>query len=174
MFEMIFGERPFRSKMRKELIKKGQYRCPAKIPLSDDGKSAIAGFLRMDAHTRLGVGFEGMVALRRHPFFSSLSWERIPYKQVSPVFVPEKGKEPIIQGADTDDLVKAMKAPKKRKSAKIMSADLITIYYEFGVRFQLSKRAWLTSDYSTTIIDSPKIKLNLNSVATLKRFLLDL
>ena len=137
MFEMIFGERPFRSKMRKELIKKGQYRFPTKVALSDNGKSASAGFLRMDAHTRLGVGFEGMVALRRHPYFSCLSWDLIPYKGVSPVFVPEKGKESTIQGAETDDLIKAMKAPKKRRSAKIMSADLITIYYEFGVRLCL-------------------------------------
>jgi serine/threonine kinase 32 len=133
MFEMIYGERPFRTKMRKQLIKKGCYRFPSGVQTTQDCRDAIAAFLRMDAHTRLGVGFEGMVALKRHPFFASIAWDLIPHKEVEPVYVPSKDREWEVKDVDVEELRRAVKATKKRRSTKIMSTDMITIYYEFSV-----------------------------------------
>ena len=134
MFEMIYGERPFRTKLRKELIKKGTFRFPNQVTVSDVCKDAISSFMRMDAHTRLGVGFEGMMALRRHKFFSCLDWSTIHHKALQPAYVPDATVDNHASDIDIEDLQKVFKAvPKKRKSTKIMSADMITIYYEFGV-----------------------------------------
>ena len=139
MFEMVCGERPFRTKHRRELIKKGLFKFPSSVQLSDTIKDAICGFLRMDAHTRLGVGFEGMMALKNHSYFSKILWLELKYKGTTPIFIPEiesdiYNKENMKLNADFDDLLEIMRTPSnKRKSSKIMSGDLLRIYYGFDV-----------------------------------------
>jgi serine/threonine protein kinase len=134
MYELIYGERPFRSKHRKELIKKGSFKFHPTLQVSEECKDAISGFLRMEAHTRLGVGFEGMVALKRHKFFNKIDWEKLSKKQLYPVYVPGVAtSETGLKDVEIDDLLKAFKEPNsKRNSSKIMSSDMLTIYYEFS------------------------------------------
>jgi serine/threonine kinase 32 len=142
LYEMVCGERPFRSKNRKELIKKGAFKFPNNAQLSDSIKDAICGFLRMDAHTRLGVGFEGMMALKKHPYFSKIRWLDLKYKGVTPIFVPlietDSDAGNSKQDVAIQDVVQVFENPiNKRKPSKIMSGDLLKIYYGFDVIFYL-------------------------------------
>ena len=141
MFEMICGERPFRTKNRKELIKMGIFKFPPSIQLSQNAKDAICGFLRMDAHTRLGVGFEGMMALKKHPFFLRINWLALKYKGISPIFLPSnvENSSKSINGdennidVDIQDLQGWLLRANRRKASKIMSGDLLKIYFGFSV-----------------------------------------
>lgn len=152
MFEMVVGERPFRSKNRKELIKKGVFKFPNTVQLSDTIKDAICGFLRMDAHTRLGVGFEGMMALRMHPYFSRINWLDLKFKGVAPIFIPEIEAEAfqaenIKQEFDMQDLLDVAKGSKTRKPSTVLSGEFLKIYYGFQVFY-------ITFNHSILIIDS--------------------
>lgn len=143
MFEMVCGERPFRTKNRKELIKRGVFKFPSNVQLSDTIKDVICGFLRMDAHTRLGVGFEGMMALRKHPYFSKIIWLELKYKGSTPLFIPEIESEVLSNdntkiNEDFKDILEIMQKPiTKRKPSKIISGDLLKIYYGFDVYYCL-------------------------------------
>ena len=90
LFECLFGERPFRSKQRRELIKKGKWKFPvdASKYASDKCLKAISDFLRCEPSKRLGRAFEEGIPIQNHELFKSFNWDRLQNKQVSPVFVP--------------------------------------------------------------------------------------
>ncbi|KAI8912882.1 kinase-like domain-containing protein, partial [Entophlyctis helioformis] len=78
MFELIYGERPFRSKHRRELIKKGKWRFPPDAKdVSEACMLALTDFLRLDPSRRLGYGYagSGLDSLRVHPFFGKMDWD---------------------------------------------------------------------------------------------------
>lgn len=73
MFEMVYADRPFRGKNKRENIMKGEYRFPSSrsVPISSSCKTCISDFLQLKVESRLGCGLENMKKFREHPFFVS-------------------------------------------------------------------------------------------------------
>ncbi|KAI9094923.1 kinase-like protein [Phlyctochytrium arcticum] len=134
-YELLLGERPFRGKHKRELIKKGEWKFPpqpasnealsintsvsaggmatttsARRPnrfprLSETSTSFISGLMTMDVNSRLGCGEEGQVCLMTHPFFEDLSWEKLERKEIPPVFVPAKNKSNFDATHDLEEIL---------------------------------------------------------------------
>jgi serine/threonine kinase 32 len=131
LFETVCGERPFRSKMRRELIKRGRYKFPeSAIGLADSCRSLIAGFLQMDPKRRLGYGPEGLAALHTHPFFDGLSWRKVESKAVAPIYVPDHIEPNYKTDASVDDLLQFLAKKRKPLSVKSLAG---TIFQGFSV-----------------------------------------
>ncbi|KAL2915646.1 hypothetical protein HK105_204831 [Polyrhizophydium stewartii] len=89
LFELVFAERPFRTKNRRELIKKGVFSFPYHMPaISEICQSAISGFLAFDPAHRIGFGEIGQPLLRGHPYFLGLSWAAVERREQAPIYVP--------------------------------------------------------------------------------------
>ncbi|THV07983.1 kinase-like protein [Dendrothele bispora CBS 962.96] len=95
-YELLFHRRPFDGRdahrMTQSILKD-----PLKFPsdsrdkLSNEGVSALKQFMKRDPTKRLGCrpGGRGMEDIRRHPWFSSLDWEKLENKELVPPFVPD-------------------------------------------------------------------------------------
>ena len=88
LYEVLYGERPFRTKIRKELIKRCKYKFP---PVSSNyteySKSLISSLLTSDQRRRLGA-HENYSAFCNHPFFHGINWKDVEMKKCIPMFVP--------------------------------------------------------------------------------------
>nr|KAJ3421071.1 hypothetical protein HK105_004578 [Polyrhizophydium stewartii] len=112
MFEIIFGERPFRSKQRRELIKKCKWRFPAdQHEVSEDCMMAISEFLRP---------------------------EPLQTKSITPVFVPHAATPNFSTDSSNDELVMFLKNPQAWKPAPEeaeFAAEIVPefLYYDYTV-----------------------------------------
>ncbi|KAI8922666.1 hypothetical protein BC831DRAFT_474826 [Entophlyctis helioformis] len=89
LFELVYGERPFRTRNRRELIKRGTFSFPYRLPLiSDVCQDAIARFMMMEPSQRMGFGEIGYSLMRAHPFFIDISWFAVDRKEQAPVYIP--------------------------------------------------------------------------------------
>lgn len=114
MFEMIYADRPFRGKQKKENIMKGEYKMPTSkfTHLSTPCKNFIKDLLQTNLTKRLGCGLEGMKKYKDHPFFKTawiekppknvigaeppdvakkikpINWRKLERKEIEPLFVP--------------------------------------------------------------------------------------
>ncbi|KAH6564137.1 hypothetical protein BASA50_006827 [Batrachochytrium salamandrivorans] len=109
MFEMVCGERPFRTKLRRKLIRKAKYKFPEPLvgngTLSELCKSVITAMLQLDPKKRLGNRLNGASTLQNHPLFMNLDWNHINTKTAKPVFVPSMTTSNFKTDATTDDLI---------------------------------------------------------------------
>ncbi|OAJ43002.1 hypothetical protein BDEG_26387 [Batrachochytrium dendrobatidis JEL423] len=110
MFEMVCGERPFRSKIRRELIRRAKFKFPILPPgsgiVTDLVKSVITGFLQLNPRERLGYETKGFSLLQNHLLFNGINWLMIDNKTAKPVFVPDMSLINFKTDADVNDLVK--------------------------------------------------------------------
>lgn len=112
MFEMIYADRPFRGKHKRQLISKGEYKFPSSKfgHISSACKTCISDFLQLKVDERLGCGLEGMRRFRDHPFFIAkrarkakktskgveipavkikpINWNKLLKKQIPPLYLP--------------------------------------------------------------------------------------
>ncbi|KAL2918372.1 hypothetical protein HK105_202299 [Polyrhizophydium stewartii] len=151
MFEIIFGERPFRSKQRRELIKKCKWRFPAdQHEVSEDCMMAISEFLRPEPSRRLGHGHLGFEGLQHHPFFVNISWSRLQTKSITPVFVPHAATPNFSTDSSNDELVMFLKNPQAWKPAPEEAEFAAEIVPEFLVRHD---QQLVVNYYDYTVID---------------------
>jgi|MDSW01.1.fsa_nt_gb p70 ribosomal S6 kinase len=101
IYEMLTGELPFRGK-NKPAIKKAICSCKLKMPsfLPADAMNLIKTFLTRDQGKRLGSGPDGGDNVRRHKFFSSVNWNKIEVRGVSPPFRPTVEGEMCVANFD--------------------------------------------------------------------------
>ncbi|TPX59208.1 hypothetical protein SpCBS45565_g07800 [Spizellomyces sp. 'palustris'] len=128
-YELMLGERPFRGKHKRDLIKKGDWKFPNPSSSSSDilanpsksqkqhhhqprypritdvSKSFISGLMTVDIHKRLGCGEEGREALREHAFFSDIAWDKLLRREFAPVFVPPKNKANFDATHDLEEIL---------------------------------------------------------------------
>lgn len=80
LFEMIFSDRPFRGKTKRENIVKGEYRMPnSKFShLSTASRAFISDLLQLKLTNRVGCGLEGMKKFRQHAWFKTAWQPKIP------------------------------------------------------------------------------------------------
>lgn len=89
LFEMCCGWSPFYAEHTQEmyrLICYGKIRFPKHV-IGDDGKQFVKGLLNRNPQNRLGAR-HGTAELKEHPFFSSINWDLLYRKQITPPFKP--------------------------------------------------------------------------------------
>ncbi|KAI8909205.1 kinase-like domain-containing protein, partial [Gorgonomyces haynaldii] len=96
LFELICGERPFRGKNRRELIKIGRYSIPARVCPSSHCRALMEGLLQVNPTKRLGYNDDQK--LRLHPWFLGLDWGLVSQKKIVAVYKP--GLEPKKEKCD--------------------------------------------------------------------------
>ncbi|KAM4047306.1 ribosomal protein S6 kinase alpha-1 isoform 4-T4 [Anomaloglossus baeobatrachus] len=89
MFEMLTGSLPFQGKDRKEtmtLILKAKLGMPQF--LSNEAQGLLRALFKRNPTNRLGSGTDGAEEIKRHPFFSTIDWNRLYRREISPPFKP--------------------------------------------------------------------------------------
>ncbi|KFD68571.1 hypothetical protein M514_00300 [Trichuris suis] len=89
MFEMLTGVLPFQGQNRKETmtqILKAKLGMPQF--LSPEAQSLLRALFKRNPQNRLGTGPEGITQIMSHPFFSSINWSALYWRQVQPPFKP--------------------------------------------------------------------------------------
>ncbi len=93
----MIGDSPFSGDDEEELFESIQNK-PITFPDGSDAQaqSLIMGFLSRDAQKRLGVGKTGDANIKAHPFFASLSWEKLEKRELPVPYKPVvKGKKEV-------------------------------------------------------------------------------
>ncbi|KAJ7276169.1 putative serine/threonine protein kinase [Mycena haematopus] len=89
LFEMCCGWSPFYAEDTQQMYKNicfGKIRFP-KGAINEDGKQFVKGLLNRNPKHRLGA-VRDAEELKEHPFFSSIDWQALARKQITPPFKP--------------------------------------------------------------------------------------
>ncbi|XP_019379681.1 PREDICTED: ribosomal protein S6 kinase alpha-3 isoform X2 [Gavialis gangeticus] len=93
MFEMLTGTLPFQGKDRKEtmtMILKAKLGMPQF--LSPEAQSLLRMLFKRNPANRLGAGPDGVEEIKRHPFFSTIDWNKLYRREIHPPFKPATGR----------------------------------------------------------------------------------
>ncbi|KAL8181035.1 UNVERIFIED_CONTAM: Ribosomal protein S6 kinase alpha-6 [Gekko kuhli] len=93
MFEMLTGTLPFQGKDRNEtmnMILKAKLGMPQF--LSPEAQSLLRMLFKRNPSNRLGAGPDGVEEIKRHPFFSTIDWNKLYRREIQPPFKPASGK----------------------------------------------------------------------------------
>ncbi|KAM7160134.1 ribosomal protein S6 kinase alpha-6 isoform 2-T2 [Macrochelys suwanniensis] len=93
MFEMLTGTLPFQGKDRNEtmnMILKAKLGMPQF--LSSEAQSLLRMLFKRNPSNRLGAGSDGVEEIKRHPFFSTVDWNKLFRREIQPPFKPASGK----------------------------------------------------------------------------------
>ncbi|KAG5843681.1 ribosomal protein S6 kinase alpha-3 isoform X1 [Anguilla anguilla] len=93
MFEMLTGTLPFQGKDRKEtmtMILKAKLGMPQF--LSGEAQSLLRNLFKRNPGNRLGAGPDGVEEIKRHPFYSTIDWNKLYRRELSPPFKPASGR----------------------------------------------------------------------------------
>uniref|UniRef100_A0A7N6ATI9 non-specific serine/threonine protein kinase n=1 Tax=Anabas testudineus TaxID=64144 RepID=A0A7N6ATI9_ANATE len=94
MYEMMCGRLPFYNQDHErlfELILMEEIRFPRN--LSPEAKSLLAGLLKKDPKQRLGGGPNDAKDVMSHKFFSTINWQDVVQKKLTPLFRPQVTSE---------------------------------------------------------------------------------
>ena len=89
MYEMLTGRLPFQGEDRKQTmnqILKAKLGMPTF--LSPEAQSLLRALFKRNPTNRLGSGPNGIEDIKAHTFFSSIDWDQLVKKSVSPPFQP--------------------------------------------------------------------------------------
>ncbi|KAI7867750.1 kinase-like domain-containing protein [Spinellus fusiger] len=87
LYEMMTGLPPFYDENTNEMYRKilqDELRFPEEM--SEEAKGLLRGLLTRDPNERLGNS--GPEAIKNHPFFASIDWQKLMQKKVQPPFKP--------------------------------------------------------------------------------------
>ncbi|XP_056104956.1 ribosomal protein S6 kinase alpha-3 isoform X2 [Rhinichthys klamathensis goyatoka] len=93
MFEMLTGTLPFQGKDRKEtmtMILKAKLGMPQF--LSSEAQSLLRSLFKRNPSNRLGAGADGVEEIKRHPFYSTIDWNKLFRRELYPPFKPASGR----------------------------------------------------------------------------------
>ncbi|TRY69908.1 hypothetical protein DNTS_015364 [Danionella cerebrum] len=93
MFEMLTGTLPFQGKDRKEtmtMILKAKLGMPQF--LSSEAQSLLRSLFKRNPSNRLGAGPDGVEEIKRHPFYSTIDWNKLFRRESHPPFKPASGR----------------------------------------------------------------------------------
>ncbi|XP_013871101.1 serine/threonine-protein kinase Sgk2b [Austrofundulus limnaeus] len=88
LFEMLCGLPPFFSNSKAEMFE-NILRAPLQLPdgLSESAQSLLQGLLERDVSQRLGQSLD-IEELQEHPFFTSINWDDLVARKITPPFIP--------------------------------------------------------------------------------------
>lgn len=90
LYEMLVGKSPFFAKLKMKLFKrilKQFYK--ADLVEDEDARDLVKNILVEKPSDRVGSQAEGMAAVKKHPFFKSIDWEKLTKKELKAPFLPE-------------------------------------------------------------------------------------
>jgi serine/threonine protein kinase len=89
IYEMLTGLPPFWDE-DEDVMHRRILSAPLKLPnyLSPHVKDLLKGLLHRNPAERLGAGINGAQAIKKHPWFRSIDWEKLERKEVSTPFKP--------------------------------------------------------------------------------------
>ncbi|KAJ3122467.1 hypothetical protein HK098_002805 [Nowakowskiella sp. JEL0407] len=137
LYECLYGKRPFRG-ANNEAVTHSICRSDLIIPainlltkqpvvVSQEGISAIRGFLTRDCKQRLGCTPGGFEDLQKHPWFNGVNWEATERKLQQPPFVPPSETANFDATYDLEELLlednPLTYGPKKKKKEKEKEKD---------------------------------------------------
>ncbi|KAJ3212715.1 hypothetical protein HK099_007672 [Clydaea vesicula] len=134
MYELIFGNRPFRAKTNEALtnaILGDDVYIPSQATsiCSQECIDCINAYLTRDITKRLGVkemgGYEGIKA---HPFFKKINWVELEAKKATPPFVPDAKRANFDATHELEELLlednPLKNKPKKKKNGELVPTKL--------------------------------------------------
>ncbi|KAI8812019.1 kinase-like domain-containing protein [Cladochytrium replicatum] len=136
LFEMVFRERPFRGKDKRDKIQKGEWYFPPENkprPVSPECCSLIEELLESEPDQRIGVG-ANMEAFRKHTYFNGLDWQALERKQITPTFVPPSKASNFNAMLDLEEVLledRPLKATNRKADISKMSDAMIMIEKDF-------------------------------------------
>eukprot|EP00117_Sycon_ciliatum_P013648 scpid36493/ scgid14228/ Ribosomal protein S6 kinase beta-1; 70 kDa ribosomal protein S6 kinase 1; Ribosomal protein S6 kinase I; p70 ribosomal S6 kinase alpha len=85
IYDMLTGQPPFTSNNRSATIDKIKA-CRVIYPqyITNECKSLLRGLIKRDPQKRLGHGDEDVAAVKRHPFFRHIDWDKLYRKEIPP------------------------------------------------------------------------------------------
>ncbi|KAI0267671.1 kinase-like protein [Gloeopeniophorella convolvens] len=143
MFELLWHKRPFdgssAEKMR-DSIMKDTVRKPSSRhgTLSDEGTSALLGFLDRNPRQRLGcrTGVPNIDEIQSHAWFSHINWEKLEAKQLEPPFVPDQNRPNFDVAHELDEFLMAEKPlthHKRKANPEKMKPEMRQLEVDFTV-----------------------------------------
>ncbi|XP_026173073.1 serine/threonine-protein kinase Sgk2b [Mastacembelus armatus] len=89
LFEMLYGLPPFFSRNKAKMLENILH-APLKLHccVSQAARSMLRGLLERDVSKRLG-GIRDLVELQEHSFFTSINWDDLLARKVTPPFIPK-------------------------------------------------------------------------------------
>ncbi|KAL5259857.1 hypothetical protein ACHWQZ_G010094 [Mnemiopsis leidyi] len=89
LYEMIFGLPPFYSKDTRQMYENILYQqLRFKTHVSLHARKLLEGLLQKQTNNRLGSSSRDVMEIKEHPFFSSIDWELLEKKQITPPYDP--------------------------------------------------------------------------------------
>jgi serine/threonine protein kinase len=117
MFEMLTGRAPFSTDDPQMVFSKIMY-APVEIPSSiadPDTRNILMGLLQRDPTQRLAAAS----AVRAHPYFKSIDWEKLLNKEVPPLYIPPVKGEDDVSMVDPE----LLKEPPVIESSRMLSSE---------------------------------------------------
>ena len=99
LYEFITGLPPYYDRNRQDMYKK-ILRAPLKFPgfVDDDARDLLTKLLERDPTQR--AGYESTDVIKNHPYYSSISWDRLYNKAMEPPFKPRVRGESDVSNVD--------------------------------------------------------------------------
>lgn len=103
LYEMLVGLPPFYSENINEMYEL-ILKAPLKFPsfVSPSAQGLLKGLLERDETKRYGSGPNGADIIRSHPFFSSINWDDLYNRRITPPFIPQLQDEGDTTYFDTE------------------------------------------------------------------------
>ncbi|KAG0340236.1 hypothetical protein BG004_006493 [Podila humilis] len=123
MFELLFGRRPFRGKSN-ELLTNSILRDPLPFPenvhdmISASCLDVLSKLCERDISKRLGCTAEGLDALKSHPWFNGLEWDKLINKEATPPFEPDSKRANFDATHELEELLMEDNPLKAKKRAQ--------------------------------------------------------
>ncbi|KAI8087009.1 kinase-like domain-containing protein [Gilbertella persicaria] len=152
IYELLYGERPFRAKSNEELQKRiisSPIDFPKEPKVSPEAINFVQGLLTRDVEKRLGVGDIGFKQLKTHPWLKYMCWDILSSKAIGAPFVPD-GKKSNFDPTHELEEVFLEENPLKvrqRQTKKKASSDDMTTLVSMDER-QLLEQNFLSYDYT--------------------------
>jgi p70 ribosomal S6 kinase len=89
IYEMLSGRPPHYNKNRKQMLQDiVEKPIEMKPYFTTEAKSLLKGLLERDPSKRLGSTEEDAQELKAHPWFQTISWDKLSKKEIPPPFKP--------------------------------------------------------------------------------------
>ncbi|KAJ1983952.1 hypothetical protein H4R34_000964 [Dimargaris verticillata] len=141
MYEMVFGQRPFRAKSNDELARLilqkplvFPERSIVDTPVSDDCKDVIRGLCERSTHKRLGFGSSNYKKLTNHRWFQGVDWNLVAQKRTTPVYVPDSKHSNFDATHELEELLMEdtpLRVNNRAKNPKPLTREMERIELEF-------------------------------------------
>ncbi|RKP34882.1 kinase-like domain-containing protein [Dimargaris cristalligena] len=165
LYEMLFGQRPFRAKSNDELarlILQKPITFPDKPvmggPVSDACKEVLLGLCERNIHKRLGFGESNYRKLINHRWFEGINWDQVARKEIKPLFVPDAKHSNFDATHELEELLMEdtpLRVNNRSKNPKPLSTEMQKIENEF-TNYDHTRTA-LSNDNQLTDIDPPPL-----------------